>query len=408
MGYRPIEEARADFPILSTSIHGQPLVYLDTAASAQKPLLVQQRVQALYASDYSNVHRGLHTLSERATEQYEAARDACQAFLHAAHTHEIIFTSGATAAINLVASTFSEDHLQPGDEVLITAMEHHANIVPWQKACKKKGAHLRVIPLRDNATISLEDVAANLTKRTKLLAVSHASNVLGTINDIKAMTECAHARNVAVLVDGAQAACHIDVDVQDLGCDFYVMSGHKCYGPTGVGVLYGRSEWLERLPPYQLGGEMIDHVTFERSTYAGLPHKFEAGTPNIAGVIGLHAALDYITQFKRATVLAHEAMLARHLYAGLKALPMVKCYGSADAHRVSLVCFSIDGCHPHDVGLLLDRQGIAVRVGHHCAQPLMSLFGVTSTIRASLGLYNNIADVDCFLAALPKIIHRLT
>ncbi len=393
-----------DFPILKTSIHGKPLVYLDTAASAQKPQCVLDAIMQCYSSEYANVHRGLHTLSERLTDAFESVRDQVVDFLGASSYREIIFTSGATESINLVAQCFSAIMLKPGDEIIVTAMEHHANFVPWQVVCKQYGASLKVAPLTDNGHIDVDALEKLFSKNTRLFAFSHASNVLGTVNDAQALTKLAHAHHVAVLIDGAQAVVHQPVNVTDIDCDFYVFSSHKLYGPTGVGVLYGKEHWLDKMPAYQYGGEMIDYVGDESSTYAPLPHKFEAGTPNIASIIGFGEALRYMSSLDADALSLHETNVTKQLYDGLKAIDGVTIYGPPPKERVSLVAFSVDGVHVHDIGTLLDRRGIAVRVGHHCAQPLMRHLGVTATLRASLGLYSQPSDVQSLLDALPKII----
>ena len=395
---------RSDFPILSTTVHGKPLVYLDSGASAQKPSCVLDAVLHYYQHDYSNVHRGLHTLSERSTDLFESVRDQVVAFIGAKSRREVVFTSGATESINLVADSFSRLRLKEGDEIIVTAMEHHANLVPWQVACERYGATLRIVPLDDEGFVDQEALKALFSDKTRLFAFSHMSNVLGTMNDAKALTALAHSHDVPVLIDGCQAVVHAVIDVQEIDCDFYVFSSHKLYGPTGVGVLYAKESWLERMPPYQFGGDMIDHVTYQSSTYADLPHKFEAGTPNIASVVGFGEAMRYLGRIDRAESFAHEGALIKQLHEGLASIDGVTLYGPKADDRVGLLAFSVEGVHAHDVGVMLDRRGIAVRVGHHCAQPLMGQLGVSSTIRASLGLYNNESDVQALCDALPSVL----
>lgn len=395
---------RADFPILSTEVHGKPLVYLDSGASAQKPACVLEAIQHYYRNDYSNVHRGLHSLSERSTDLFEGVRDQIVAFISAKSRREVVFTSGATESINLVADSFSRLMLKEGDELIVTAMEHHANLVPWQVACERYGATLRIAPLDDEGFIDYEALTALFSDKTRLFAFPHMSNVLGTINDAKALTTLAHEHGVPVLIDGCQAVVHSIIDVQDIDCDFYVFSSHKLYGPTGVGVLYAKESWLERMPPYQFGGDMIDHVTYESSTYADLPHKFEAGTPNIASVVGFGEAMRYLTRIDRIASFAHEDALIKSLHEGLASIDGVRIYGPPADKRVGLIAFSVEAVHAHDVGVMLDRRGIAVRVGHHCAQPLMGQLGVSSTIRASLGLYNNDSDVQALCDSLSAVL----
>ena len=395
--------ARADFPALSQEIHGRSLVYLDSAASAHKPQQVLDAIEGLYARDYSNVHRGVHTLSVRATQAYEGARETCRRFLNAADTREVLFVRGATEGINLVAQSWGRQHVGPGDEVLITEMEHHSNIVPWQLLCAATGARLAVARMDDRGVLDLDDFAAKLTERTRLVAAVHISNALGTVNPVEEIIAQAHARGVPVLLDGAQAAPHQPVDVQALGCDFYVFSGHKVYGPTGVGVLYGRRELLEAMPPWQGGGDMIERVTFEGSTWARLPAKFEAGTPNIAGGVGLGAALDYLMAQDLAAVAAHEAELLAYGTERLQELPGLRLIGTAP-HKAGVLSFVLDGAHPHDIGTILDMEGVAVRAGHHCAQPVMQHFGIPATARASLGLYNTREDIDRLISALAKVL----
>ncbi len=398
-----VQRIRADFPILSRRVNGKPLVYLDNAATTQKPLAVIDAIGRYYRQDNANIHRGVHELSVRATEAYEAARTRVQQFLGAAQPQEIIFVRGATEGINLVAQSYGRPRLQPGDEVLITTMEHHSNIVPWQMVCEQTGARLRVVPISDAGEIDLDEYAALLGPRTRIVAVTHVSNALGTMNPVWAMIDLAHKRDAVVLVDGAQAVAHLSVDVAKLGCDFYVFSGHKIYGPTGVGVLYGRKELLDAMPPYQGGGDMIRSVTLEKTTYGDVPYKFEAGTPNISGGIGLAAALEYVQRIGLEAIAAWEHDLLAYATAALAAMPQVRILGAA-REKASVLSFVVEGVHPHDVGTILDREGIAVRAGHHCAQPVMQRFGVPATARASFGLYNTREEVDALAAAVRRVI----
>jgi len=397
-----VEGVRRQFPILREAPYGKPLVYLDSAATSQKPQAVIDAISRFYAKDNANVHRGVHYLSERATEAYEAARAKVQGFLNAAHAEEIVFTRGTTESINLVAQTYARTHLGEGDEVLITAMEHHSNIVPWQMICAERGARLRVAPIDDVGELLLDELDALVGPRTKLVAVTHVSNVLGTINPIRRIVDIAHARGARVLVDGAQAAPHINVDVQALGCDFYALSGHKMYGPTGIGVLYGRSELLEEMPPYQGGGDMIASVSFEKTVYNKVPYKFEAGTPDLAGAVGLGAAIDFLDGLGREALAAHEHDVLAYGIEALSEVPGLQLVGTARA-KASVISFLVDGVHPHDIGTILDRQGIAIRAGHHCAQPLMSRLGVAATARASLGCYSTRQDIDALVAGLDTV-----
>lgn len=397
-----VSRVRLDFPILQQTVHGQPLIYFDNAATTQKPQCVLSSMSDYYQMENANVHRGVHSLSERATKSYEDARKVIGRFINAAHSDEIIFTKGATEAINLVAQTFGQSVLKQGDEVLISEMEHHSNIVPWQFACERAGAKLNVIPVTDEGELDLNKYAELLTSRTKIVALVHVSNAIGTINPISKMIEMAHAKNIPVLIDGAQAAAHLTIDVQKLNCDFYVFSAHKVYGPTGAGILYGRTEWLERLPPYQGGGDMITEVTFEKSQFNKHPHKFEAGTPNMAGVIGLAKAIEYLNKIGMATIAAHENVLLQHATELLSHISGLKIIGTA-SQKVGVISFTLEGIHPHDIGTVLDHDGIAIRAGHHCAMPLMTRFNVPGTARASFGMYNTIDEVN----ALEKSIHKL-
>jgi cysteine desulfurase/selenocysteine lyase len=397
-----VERVRADFPILHQKVHGHPLVYLDNAATSQKPRAVIDAITRYYEGSNANVHRGVHFLSENATEEYEAARLTVQEFLNAAHSREIVFVRGTTEGINLVAQTFGRAQVQAGDEVLITAMEHHSNIVPWQILCDEKGARLRVASINDQGELLLDEFANLLGPRTKLAAVTHVSNALGTINPLKRMIEMAHSRNVPVLVDGAQAVPHMKVDVQDLDCDFYTFSGHKVYGPTGIGVLYGKATLLHAMPPYQSGGDMISSVTFEKTTYNQLPYKFEAGTPDIAGVIGLGAALQYVDGLGMENIGAHEHDLLVYATEAVSAIPGVRLIGTAK-EKAGVLSFVIEDIHPHDIGTILDQQGIAIRTGHHCSQPVMERFGVPATARASFAVYNTRKEVDALVRGIEKV-----
>jgi len=397
-----VRRIREDFPILGQTVHGKPLVYLDNAATTQKPRAVLDALMAYYREDNANVHRGVHLLSERATQAFEDARITVQRFINAASAHEIVFTRNATEGINLVAQTFGRTRLGPGDEVLISAMEHHSNIVPWQMACEEKGASLRVIPITDEGMLQLEEYERLLGPRTKLVAIVHLSNVLGTINPVQQMIATAHRRGVPVLIDGSQAVHHMTVDVRALDADFYVFTGHKLYGPTGIGVLYGKERLLEEMPPYQGGGDMIKSVTFEKTTYNALPYKFEAGTPNIAGAIGLAAAVDYVTGIGRDRISAHERELLAYGTAELSEVPGLTLIGTA-VEKSSVLSFVMDGVHPHDIGTIVDQEGVAIRTGHHCAQPLMQRLGIPATARASLALYNTREEIDALVAALHKV-----
>ena len=389
---------RADFPALQQEIHGKPLVYLDNAATTHKPRAVLDALDQFHRRDNSNVHRGVHTLSQRATDSYEGARARIAQFL-SVETDEIIFVRGATEGINLVANAFLRPRLQPGDEVLITAMEHHANIVPWQLACEATGAKLRVAPMSQAGELLLDELEALLTPRTKLLALTHISNALGTVNPVAQIAEMAHAHGVPVLVDGAQAVQHLPVDVAKLGVDFYALSGHKLYGPTGIGVLWGRSAHLEEMAPWQGGGDMIRSVTFEKTEFAPPPLRFEAGTPHIAGAIGLGAAVEYLTEIGLKAIATHERELLADATDAVAAIDGVRLIGTA-AKKASVLSFVVEGVHPHDIGTVLDRNGVAVRTGHHCAQPVMAFYGVPATVRASFGLYNYRAEIEPLCTAL--------
>lgn len=393
---------RADFPILRLTVAGKPLVYLDNAASSQMPQPVIDRLLRYQTTEHSNIHRAVHYLSETATTAYEAARVKLQRFINAREAREVIFTSGTTEGVNLVMHGWGRKNIKAGDEIILTVLEHHSNIVPWQMLALEKGASLRVVPVNDAGELLLDEYEALFSDRTRLVCVSHVSNALGSINPVKAMIALAHARGVPVLVDGAQAAPHLAVDVQDLDCDFYAFSGHKLCGPTGIGILYGRAALLEAMQPFKGGGDMIHTVTFEKTTYNTLPHKFEAGTPPIAAAIGLGAAVDYLSNIGMPAIAAHEHALLRHATEQLGALPGVRLIGTA-RNKTAVLSFAVEGIHPHDVGTLLNREGVAVRTGHHCAQPLMQRLGVVATSRASFALYNTPADVDALVAGIRSV-----
>ena len=396
------DSIREDFPILKQLVYGKPLVYLDNAATSQKPTAVIDAMTHYYATDNSNIHRGVHLLSERATQQYEEARVKAQHFINAAAPKEIIFTRGTTEAINLVAGSYGRANVVSGDEVLISAMEHHSNIVPWQILCEEKGARLRVAPINDDGELILEEFAKLLNERTKIVSLAHVSNALGTINPIRAIVEIAHRHNVPVMIDGAQAAPHMKLHVQELNCDFYAFSGHKVFGPTGIGVLYGKASLLDAMPPYQGGGDMIASVTFEKTTYNTLPYKFEAGTPNIAGTIGLGAAIDYVNQIGVERIARYEQELLDYGTDALSQIPGLRLIGTAK-DKAGVLSFVLEGVHPHDVGTILDREGIAIRTGHHCAMPVMDRFGIPATARASLAFYNTKEEIDALVAGIHKV-----
>jgi cysteine desulfurase/selenocysteine lyase len=393
---------RRDFPILSQKVHGKPLVYLDNAATTQKPRQVLEAIERYYSADNANVHRGVHLLSERATEAYERARGIARRFLNAERAEEIIFVRGTTEAINLVAQTYGRRNLAAGEEIIISAMEHHSNIVPWQILCEEKGARLRVAPMNDRGELLLEEYEKLLGPQTRLVAIGHVSNALGTINPVGRIIELAHQRGVAVLVDGAQAAPRMKVDVRELDADFYAFSGHKIYGPTGIGVLYGKASLLDAMPPYQGGGDMISSVTFEKTLYNKLPHKFEAGTPHMEGAIGLGAALEYVNHLGMANIAAHEQDVLAYATEQVATVPGVRLIGTA-REKTGVLSFVLEPIHPHDVGTILDQEGIAIRTGHHCAQPVMLRFGVPATARASFGLYNTREEVDALVRGLQKV-----
>ena len=393
---------RRDFPALDQSVHGKPLVYLDNAATSQTPRAVIDAMRGFYEQDCANVHRGVHELSQRATDDYEEARGEVQRFLGATDRGEIIYTRGTTDAINLVAGSYGRKYVQAGDEIVISAMEHHSNIVPWQMLCETRGARLRVAPINDDGELLLDEFEKLLTDQTRLAAVAHVSNALGTVNPVQTLIQMAHKRGIPVLVDGAQAVPHMRVDVRALDCDFYAFSGHKLFGPTGVGILYGKRNWLEQMPPYQGGGDMINNVTFEKTTYNDLPYKFEAGTPIIAGAIGLGEAIRYLNAIGLDRIAAYEKDLLTYATQALSAIEDIRLIGTA-REKASVVSFVLDGVHPHDVGTVLDREGIAVRAGHHCAQPVMQRFGVASTTRASLAFYNTREEIDTLAAGIRKV-----
>ncbi|EAR22220.1 cysteine desulfurase [Nitrococcus mobilis] len=397
-----VERIRADFPILAQPMNGKRLVFLDSAASAQKPVAVIRAIEECYQNYYANIHRGVYQLSQRSTQAYEAVRGKVRALLNGADDREVVFVRGATEAINLVAHSYVRPRLGPGDEILITGMEHHSNIVPWQLLCEQAGATLVVSPITDTGEVDLEDFRSRLTARTKFVSVVHVSNALGTVNPVQEMIAAAHERGAAVLVDGAQSVPHLSVDVAELGCDFYCFSGHKIYGPSGVGVLWGRLDLLREMPPYQGGGEMIRYVTFERSEFAEPPQRFEAGTPNIAGVVGLGAAIDYVHAIGTERVAAHEHALLDYATARLGEVEGVRIIGTAAA-KAGVISFVLGRVHPHDIGTVLDLEGVAIRAGHHCAQPVMQRYGIAATARASFGVYNTYDDVDALVRALGKV-----
>ena len=402
-----IEAIRADFPILSREVHGRPLVYLDNGATAQKPAVVIDRIDRYYREQNANIHRGVHYLSQEATVAYEEARESIARWINAPASRQVLFTRGTTDSINLVASSWARRNLNPGDEVLVSTMEHHSNIVPWQMVCEETGARLRVIPIFDNGELDMAACSRMLGDRTRMVAITHVSNTLGTINPVHDLVRDAHEAGALVLLDGAQALPHMRVDMQQLDADFYAFSGHKVFGPTGVGVLYGREQLLDDMPPYQGGGDMIERVTFDKTTYNTLPHKFEAGTPNIAGGIGLSAAIEYLAGLDSGAVSRHERELLDHATDALADIPGLGIVGTA-AQKASVISFNIEGLHPFDVGMLLDQQGVAVRTGHHCTQPLMDRFGIPGTIRASFAFYNDSSDVDRLVEATRRAVGMLS
>lgn len=397
-----VEKVRRDFPILARDVRGKKLVYLDNAATSQKPRVVIERIIKYYEQENANVHRGVHFLSELATNEHDRAREAVRKFINARETREMVFVRGTTEAINLVAQTYGRANVGPGDEVLITAMEHHSNIVPWQLLCDEKRAKLRVAPINDDGELLVGELHKMLTPRVKLLAMAHVSNALGTVNPVKKIIDCAHSKNIPVLVDGAQAVPHMRVDVQELGADFYTLSGHKMFGPMGIGVLYGKAELLEKMPPYQGGGDMISSVTFEKTTYNRLPFKFEAGTPDVAGAIGLGAAIEYLRAIGIDNIVEYEHELLAYAMEKVAAIPGVRLIGTA-REKAGVLSFIIEGIHPHDVGTILDQEGIAIRTGHHCAQPIMDRFGIPATARASFAFYNTKEEVDVLANGIRKV-----
>jgi len=397
-----VDKVREDFPVLKQRIHGKPLVYLDNAATAQKPFAVIDAIRKFYEVDCANIHRGVHELSQRSTAAYEETRTKAKRFLNARAKNEVIFVRGTTEGINLVASSWGRKNVREGDEIVISALEHHSNIVPWQLLCEEKGAKLRVIPMDDRGELLLEEYEKLLGPRTRMVAVGHISNALGTVNPVRQIVEMAHRAGALALIDGAQAAPHMKIDVQALDADFYAFSGHKVFGPTGIGILYGKARLLNAMPPYQGGGDMIKTVTFEKTVYADLPYKFEAGTPSIAGGIGLGAAFDYVTRIGLDKIAAYEHELLVYGTEALSRIPGLRIVGTA-RDKAAVLSFVIDGIHPHDIGTVLDRQGIAVRTGHHCAQPVMDRFGVPATTRASLAFYNTVAEIDALAAGLAKV-----
>jgi cysteine desulfurase / selenocysteine lyase len=401
-----VQKIRKDFPILSTEMNGKPLVFLDSAASSQKPLCVVEALSHYYQYQHANVHRGVYQLSQRATDLFESSRKSVQSFLGAKEEHEIIFTRGATESINLVASSFGKKFIKENDIVLVSGLEHHSNLVPWLMLAKAQKAQVKIIPVLDNGALDLEAYQALLMEGVKLVAVNHVSNSFGTINPVEQMIEAAHKVGAAVLVDGAQSAPHMKIDVQALGADFYVFSSHKVYGPTGIGILYGKEKWLEEMPPYHGGGEMIDQVSYTDFTTNVLPFKFEAGTPNIADAIALKAALDYVEDLGQERIARHENQLLAYATAQMNAIEGMRIYGTAP-HKASVISFLVEEVHPYDLGALLDKQGVAVRTGHHCTQPLMDRFGIPGTVRASFGLYTNREDIDALVASLKKALTLL-
>lgn len=397
-----LTQIRQDFPILSREVYGKPLIYLDNAATTQKPLCVLDAMREEYLNVNANVHRGVHYLSQQATNLHEAAREKVRAFIHAKKTEEIIFTRGTTEGINLVVSSFCDAYMHEGDEVIVSVMEHHSNIVPWQLQAAKKGIVIRVIPMNDNGELLLDEYEQLFNEKTRMVSVAHVSNVLGTVNPVKEMIRTAHAHGVPVLIDGAQSTPHFKVDVQDLDCDFFTFSGHKMYGPTGVGVLYGKEDWLDRLPPYQGGGEMIESVSFEKTVFEKLPFKFEAGTPDYVATYGLAKAIDYLETIGLDKIAQHEQMLTRYCMEQLQTIDGMAIYGNAE-HKDAVVSFLVGQIHHLDMGTLLDRLGIAVRTGHHCAQPLMNRLGIQGTVRASFALYNTKEEIDTFVAGVKRV-----
>lgn len=401
-----VQAIRKDFPILSQKVHGKNLIYFDNAATTQKPQSVIEAISSYYKTENANIHRGIHSLAEKATHDYEETRKSVKAFLNAKHAEEIIFTRGVTEAINLVANSYGRAFVNAGDEIVISTMEHHSNIVPWQMLCEQRNAKLKVIPINDKGEIIFEEYLKLLSPRVKLVSVVHVSNALGTINPVKEIIEAAHKFNIPVMLDGAQASSHFDIDVQALDCEFYAFSAHKLYGPTGIGALYGKKELLDKMPPYQGGGEMIKDVSFEKTTYNELPYKFEAGTPNIADTVALKATFEYIAKIGKANMAAHEDALLKYATEQLLTIDGLRIIGTAE-HKVSIASFVIEGVHHQDLAIILDQEGIAVRTGHHCTQPLMTRFGILGTTRASFAFYNTFEEIDIFIKALHKAVGML-
>jgi cysteine desulfurase/selenocysteine lyase len=401
-----VESIRQQFPILTRLVKGKPLVYLDNAATAQKPQAVIDALINYYTNYNANVHRGIHTLAEEATMAFERTRDAAQQFIHAESREQIIFTRGTTEGINLVAYAWGRQNIKPGDEIIISSLEHHSNIVPWQMLCEEKGATLKIIPVNDAGELVIDEYKNLLSQKTKLVAVNHASNTLGTINPVKQIINLAHKAGAIVLIDGAQSTVHLDIDVQAMDCDFFAFSSHKLYGPTGIGILYGRKELLDAMPPFQGGGEMIKEVTFEKTTYNDLPYKFEAGTPNIADAIAFKTAMDFIHEVGKENIKKHEDELLEYATQQLKTIPGLRIIGEAE-EKLSVISFIVKGLHPQDIGILLDNRGIAVRTGHHCTQPLMNCFGIVGTVRASFAMYNTKDEIDELVIGLQKAIKML-
>lgn len=401
-----LEQIRAQFPILHQQVNGKPLVYFDNAATTQKPVAVIEALKHYYEHDNANIHRGIHTLAERATADFEETRRAVQQFLGAREVEEIVMTKGTTDGINLVANTYGRVNVKEGDEIVISAMEHHSNIVPWQMLCEEKGAHLKVIPVNDKGELLLEELKSMISERTKIVSVVYASNSLGTVNPIEEIIDIAHANGAVVLIDGAQATAHFDIDVQALNCDFFVFSAHKIYGPTGTGALYGKRRLLEKMPPYQGGGEMISNVTFEKTTYNDIPYKFEAGTPNIADVVAFRKAIEFVQQLGKPAIHAHEQALLHYAQEAMKQIPGLRIVGTAD-EKVSVISFLVDGVFHFDIGQMLDARGIAIRTGHHCTQPLMERYGIEGTARASFSVYNTKEEIDNMVEGLQKIVKMM-
>jgi len=397
-----IQKVRSDFPILNQKVYQKPLVYLDNGATTQKPIVVIDEVAKIYSQENANIHRGVHYLSEQLTQKYEDARKVVQKFIHAAHDHEVIFTSGTTESINTIAYSFGDKYIHEGDEIIISTLEHHANIVPWQMLCERKNVSLKIIPINDKGELLLDEYEKLISSKTKIVAVNHVSNAIGTINDVKKIIDIAHQKDIPVLIDGAQSIQHGKVDVQELGCDFYVFSGHKIYGPNGIGVLYGKEKWLNELPPFMTGGEMIKNVTFEKTTFNELPFKFEAGTPNYVGAIGLAKAIEYIQGIGLENIEAHEKELLEYATQKLNAIEGLKIIGTS-AKKISVISFILENIHHYDAGMVIDKMGVAVRTGHHCAEPVMHRFHIEGTIRASFAFYNTKEEVDRLCEALMTV-----